>query len=238
MLFGPNDLRRYGYFGPITSDTFVDPDGTCRIYYGPPDFPVYIFKNDFSIFGRTTEIRNVEFHYHLQPDDFNKRFEYTWLPSLSQFKQSCPVWHFVDAETKGLKPRCSITVTYHGTGELPYDYDTMLNSLLSLMESLTLRGYENVRVKVVPGISGYDSTCPPPSEMSMKLLRHSFENFMGVAKMKYAADGCRMEFCPRRLAKMWSKQPGGGEATRARSKAVLRRHQRRAKRGLRNLLKV
>ena len=173
----------------------------------------------------------------MQPDDQYERSVYR-LPSTSEFKQSCPIWHFVDAETKGPKPRCNITVFYHGTGELPYDYDTMFNSLLSLMEALTLRGYENVLVKIVPGITGYDSKCPPPSESSMKLLRHGFENFMGVAKMKYAGDACRMQFCPRRLAKSWAKQLDGGEAARERSRAVLRRHQRRAKRGLRNVLKV
>ena len=238
MFFGPSDLRRYGLSGPITSDTSVDPEGTCRTQYGNPDIPKYNFRDDFSVFGKTTEIRNVEFHYHLYPDELSKRFVYISLPSLNQFKQSCPIWHFVDASNNGLKPVWNITVIYHGTGELPYDYDTMLNSLLSLMEAVTLRGYENVQVKVVRGITGYDSKCPPPLDMSMKLLRHSFENFMGVAKMKYVGDGCRMQFCPRRLAKMWAKQPGGGEDTRARSRAVLRRHQRRAKRGLRNVLKV
>ena len=106
------------------------------------------------------------------------------------------------------------------------------------MESLTLSGFENVTVKIVPGLLYDGNKCPLPSEMGMKLLRHQIENSMGVAEVSYAGEECRMELCPSHLAEMWSKQPRGGEAARARSRAVRMRHQRRAKRGLRNLLKI
>ena len=93
-------------------------------------------------------------------------------------------------------------------------------------------------VKIVPGRQYDDSKCPLPSEMAINLLKHSFENFMGVAEMTFAGDECCLKFRPRLLAQTWSRQPRGGEAARARSRAVLLRHQRRAKRGLRNVLKV
>ena len=185
-----------------------------------------------------TEIRNVELHYHLQSDSIHERFEYPWLPSMSDFRRSCPIWHFVDAANEGSKPTCDIFVTYYGKGELLYDYDAMLNPLLCLMESLTLAGFETVAVKIVPGMLYDGSKCPLPSETSMKLLRHNLENFMGVAKVTYAGDECQMKFRALRLAETWSKQPRGGEATRARSRAVRMRQQRRAKRGLRKLQKI
>ena len=106
------------------------------------------------------------------------------------------------------------------------------------MEALTLSGFEDVAVKIVPGRRVDDGVCPVPSEMAIKLLRYCFEHFLGGAEMRLKGDECWMRFRPRSLAETWSKQPRGGEATRARSRAVLLRHQRRAKRGLRNLLKV
>lgn len=238
MLFGPTDLVRYEMYSPIISYTYVDPDGTCRIYYGSPELPEFNFKDNFVVFGKMTEIRNVVLYYDLQPDNMGQRTAYPSLPTMSDFRRACSMWHFVDAANKGPKPTCNIIITYHGKGELPYDYNTMLNPLLSLMESLTLTGFMNVAVKIVPGMLGDGSKCPPPSKMSMNLLKHNFENFMGVANMYFAGDECRMSFRPRRLAESWSKQPRGGEATRARSRAVVLRHQRRAKRGLRNLQKI
>lgn len=237
MLFTPSDLALYNNtFCSISSSTYVDPDGTCRIYYGalselsPEDI--------FNRFNKITEIRNVEFYYHLQPDNIPDRSAYPVLPSMFDFKRTCPIWHFVDAANEGPKPTCNIIITIHGTGELPHDYDAMLNPLLCLMKSLTIAGFEHVAVKVVPAIQ-YDGTkCPVPSEMSMKLLRHGLEELMGLAKVTFDGDECRMKFHPRHQAETWSKQPRGGEATRAKSRAVLLRHQRRAKRGLRNLMKI
>ena len=112
----------------------------------------------------------------------------------------------------------------------------MLNPILSLMESFTLKGFEKVVVEIVPGILHGDCRNPLPSVVSMELLRHRLENLMGTAQ-SYAGDEYRMEICPRLLADTRSKQLRGGEATRARSRAVILRHRRRAKRGLRNLLK-
>ena len=238
MLFGPTDLVRYETYSPITSSTYVDPDGTCRIYYGPPDLPESTFKDNFILFGKMTEIRTVDLHYHLHPDNMRERSMYPSLPSMSDFRRACPIWHFVDAAKEGPKPTCNIILTYHGNGELPYDYNTMLDPLTSLMEALTLTGFMNVAVKIVPGMLGDGSKCPLPSKMSIKLLKHNLENFMGVANMYFAGEECRMSFRPRRLAESWLRQPRGGEATRARSRAVVLRHQRRAKRGLRNLVKI
>ena len=156
---------------------------------------------------------------------------------MSDFRGACPIWHFVDAATEGPIPECNIIITYYGKGEFSYDYDAMLNPLLSLMESFTLKGFEKVAVKVVPGILHDDCRNPLPSVVSMELLRHRLENLMGMAQ-SYAGDEYRMEFFPRLLNETWSKQLRGGEATRAKSRAVILRHRRRAKRGLRNLLKV
>ena len=114
-----------------------------------------------------TEIRNVELHYHLQPDSIHERFEYPWLPSMRDFRRACPIWHFVDAVMQGPKPTCNVIVTCHGQGEPPYDSDAMLNPLLYLMESLTLAGFENVAVEIVPGMLYDGSKCPLPSETSM-----------------------------------------------------------------------
>ena len=237
MLFGPTHLARYEeIFSPMSCTTHVDPDGTCRIYYGSLDLVEVI--SSFRMFGKTTEIRNVEFYYHMQPDNPSNRCAYPWLPDMARFRRTCPIWHFVDAPKNTRKPSCKIIITYHGEGELPYDYDAMLNILLELMESLTLSGFENVAVKIVPGCGGDGRKCRLPSEMSMALLRHHLENYMGIAKVVYAGEESRLEFRPRRLAQAWSKQPRGGEATRVALRTSLRRHQRRAKRGLRNLLKL
>ena len=239
MLFGPADLAPYEIFSPIPSMTYVDPDGTCRIYYGAHDLPESSFNDIFKLFGKTTDIRNIELHYHVQPDNIHERFMYPSLPSMKDFRKSCPIWHFVDAAAndKSPKPTCNIIITYHGKGELPFDYDAMLNPLLGLMGSLTLNGFENVAVKVVPGTLYDGSKCPLPLEMSMRMLRYQLEKLMGVAKMTYAGDACRMKFCPRQLADMWAMQVRGGEATRTNSWMAIKLHgQRRAKRELRRLL--
>lgn len=238
MLFGPSDLASYNGYTPITCLTYVDPDGTCRIYYAVLELPETSSKHNFNRFDKITEIRNVELYYHLQPDIISDRVGYPSLPSMSQFKRTCPIWHFVDAANDGPKPTCNITITFHGKGELPYDYEAMLSPLSCLMESLTLAGFEHVAVKVVPAIQYDGIRCPLPSEMSMKLLSHDLEKFMGLAKVTFDGEECRMKFSPRPLAEMWSKQPRGGEATRAKTRADLLRHQRRAKRGLRNLMKI
>lgn len=238
MLFGPPDLASYDMFSPISSLTYVDPDGTCRIHYGALELPDSSSQDNFNRFNKTTEICNVELYYHLQPDNMPDRSGYPSLPSMFQFKRTCPIWHFVDAANDGPKPTCSIIIAFNGKGEIPYDYDAMLSPLSCLMESLTLAGFEHVAVKVVPAILYDGSKCPLPSEMSMELLRHHLEQFMGLAKMTFDDEECRMKFSPRHLAGTWSKQPRGGEATRAKSRAVLLRHQRRAKRGLRNLMKI
>ena len=240
MLFGPTDFARYTNYGAVPSLTYVDPNGTCRIHYAPAALnDNFGFYDNFSLFGKMTDIRNIEFYYHMQPDNVDDRCAYPFtLPSVTDFRESCPIWHFVDAANESPKPTFTIIITCWGKGEPPYDYDAMLNLLLCLMESLTLNGFQNVTVKIVPETRSDGSKFPLPSEMSMKLLRHHLENFMGVAKMTYASDECRMKFCPRHLAETWSKQARRGEATRARSKAGVQRHRRRAKRGLRNLLKI
>lgn len=226
MLFEPTDLGRYRIFSSITSHTYVDPDGTCRIYYGAPDLPKSNIKDNFHLFGNKTDIRTVELHYHMQPDNTEQRTMYPRLPSLRDFRRSCPIWHFVDgSDNESPKPTINIIITYHGRGELPYDYNTMLNPLLSLMASLTINGFESVVVKIVPGVRGDDSQCDLPSVMSMKVLRQYLENTMGVAKMSYADEECRMKFCPRNLAEWWSWQGQGRESIWAelRADALLRR---------------
>ena len=151
---------------------------------------------------------------------------YLYLLLMRDFRRSCSIWHFVDGiDNESTKPTININITYHGEGELPYDYNTMLNPLLGLIISLTMSGFENVVVKIVPGMRGDDSQCDLPSMVEMRVLRHHFENIMGLAKMTYAEDECRMKFCPRQLAEWWSWQGQDRESMLAELKvdALLRR---------------
>ena len=65
MLFAPTDLARYQIFSSITSHTYVDPDGICRIYYGAPELPESNFMDNFLLFGKKTNIRTVDLYYHM-----------------------------------------------------------------------------------------------------------------------------------------------------------------------------
>ena len=107
---------------PSRPGTFVDPDGTCRIYYGAPDPPELSFTDSFYLHRKMKDIRNVELYYHLQPDDLCHRLMYPFLPSMSGFRGACPIWHFVDVATEGPIPEYNGIITYHGKGEFPYDY--------------------------------------------------------------------------------------------------------------------
>ena len=50
----------------------------------PPDLPASSFEDDnFTLFGEITDIHNVEFHYHLHPDDFRERSMDPWFPCMS-----------------------------------------------------------------------------------------------------------------------------------------------------------
>lgn len=182
----------------------MDPDGTCRIYYGamPPDLSFeQIFYHRLR---ETTEISNVELHYHLQPENPPDRHAFpTSLPSMFDFKHSCPIWHFVNAANeKGPKPTCNITIAFEGKGRFPYDYNTMLDPLVSLWESLTPAGFEHVVVKLVPATRYDGSKYHFPSEVSMSLLRNELETLMGSAKVTLAGEECHMEFSPRHLAEI------------------------------------
>ena len=134
----------------------------------PPDLPPSSFEDTFTLFGDITDICKVDFHYHLHPDNFRERAMDTWFPSLrwTLLRDRVLFGIFVDVVSEGLKPRCDIIVTFHGGGELSCDYDTMLNSLFGLMEAITLSGFENLVVKIVPGVRGGGTKCPLPSEIS------------------------------------------------------------------------
>ena len=172
----------------------VDSDGTCKVYYGAPDRA----DSHFSRPSNIAEVRNVEFHFHMQPDNVHDRTSYPFDPSVAQFKRECPVWYFVgDAADKTPKPTFNIIIAQHGIGELTHDYNVWLDILLGLMKSLNHSGFEEVTVKVVAGSEIWNGAKRDlPSESSMAALRRRFENYMGRATVMGAGEECCMVFHP------------------------------------------
>ena len=172
----------------------VDSDGTCKIYHGCPDRA----NSSFPIPSNMAEVRNVEFHFHMQPDNVHNRTADPFDPSMAQFKRECPAWYFVDAADTAPKPTFNIIIAYHGIGEPTRDYNVWLDILLGLMKVLTLSGYEEVTVQVVSGSEFWNGAKRDlPSESSMAALRRRFENFMGKATMIGAGEERCMVFHPR-----------------------------------------
>ena len=171
----------------------ADQDGTCRIYYCCPD---HLDTSDYYPRNKA-EVRNLEFHFHLQPDSLDDRTVYPYLPSMAKFQRECPIWSFTDAEDKTPKPTCNIITAFHGTGKVPDDYHEMLNQLLCLMEHLTTSGYEEVSVKVVAGTFGMGGKRRLPSDLAMAELRRRFEHYMGTAEVMGEGEASRLEFRPR-----------------------------------------
>lgn len=171
----------------------VDQDGTCRIYYCCPN---HLDTSDYYPRNKA-EVRNLEFHFHLQPDNLHDRTPYPSLPSMAQFQRECPIWSFTDAGDKTPKPTCNIILAFHGTGKVPDDYHEMLNQLLCLMDHLTTSGYEEVSVKVLAGTFGLGGKRLLPSDLAMAELRRRCENYMGTAEVIGDGEATRLEFRPR-----------------------------------------
>ena len=172
----------------------VDSNGTCKIYHGCPDRA----NSSFSRPSDMAEVRNVELHYHMQPDNVHNRTMYPFDPSMAQFERECPVWYFVDdAANETPKPAFNIIIAYHGIGEPTCDYNVWLDNLLGLMKAFTRSGLEEVTVKVEAGSEFWNGAKRAlPSDSSMAALRRHFENSMGRATMIGAGEETCMVFRP------------------------------------------
>ena len=81
----------------------MDPDGTCRIYYFPVDLPVYSLDDAVLHFPKAVDVSKVELFYNMQPDDVEGHVAYRSLPEIQDFRNGCPVWHFVVDDDEGEK---------------------------------------------------------------------------------------------------------------------------------------
>lgn len=213
----------------------VDLDGTCRIYYCCMD---HRDTSDRDL-RKMAEVRNIEFHFQLQPDDLNDRSVDLYLPSMSQFTGVCPIWLFTDGGDTAPKPTCNIITAFHGTGKVPDDYQVMLHQLLCLTKHLTLSGYEEVSVKVVAGTFGIGGKRRLPSDLAMTEVRRLFEQNMGTAEVVGEGEVSRLQFRPRafRIACL-EKQNGERSAWAAYiNDPKKRERQQKANVGSRNLFK-
>lgn len=177
----------------------IDQDGICNIYYRDLENMDSDFPNPTNI----AETRQLNFFFHMQPDNPKDRTAYPHPhPSLNEFKRECPIWHFVDAADEGEKPTCTITIAHHGIGELPDDYDEMLYLLLELMWDIHRSGFEYVIIKVLRRTSRYFTEGRLPSYESVAALRSLFEDRLGTATLIDNREEYRMEFYPQ-LGKSW-----------------------------------
>lgn len=133
------------------------------------------------------EIRNVEFHFHLEKDSTKNPTLIPFPPSIDDFGE-CPIWYFVDEQGRIQAPNLTILLTCDGTGSLPRDYDAMLGLLEGLMNDLVTARFEHVEVKLEFGSF--------VSANERRALKHRFEKVMGTATVIDGNVRYHMEFCP------------------------------------------
>ena len=175
----------------------VDANGICKFYYQCPNRGTSNFPKPDNI----ADVRHIELHFHMQPDARQDRIMYPFDPS-DDFLRQCPIWYFLDEDDKAPKPTCTIFVTYHGVGDVYSDYRKYNDLLGPVMEHLTSCRFEEVWVKVMPGLRRNGTNClPPPTSGGMRDVTSFYEEYMGKALLDERLGGDfnkrRMLFCPR-----------------------------------------